>query len=112
MMKLPVFIRSSIGGAEPGQVCSRNLKLLNRRIALRGHVAFITKAAAKRTGLDLLDVGCGSATLLGLMKRHGFRVMGVDFSEEAATVAKTENGVHVVVGSLEDAAFPLTRSTS
>jgi SAM-dependent methyltransferase len=56
--------------------------------------------------LDLLDVGCGSATLLGLMKQRGYRAMGVDFSSEAATVAKEENGVQVVVGSLHDAAFP------
>lgn len=91
-------------GARPGLL--KKLEADYRRIALRGHIAFITKAAANRTGLDLLDVGCGSATLLGLMKRRGFQVIGVDFSQEAAAVAETENGVQVVVGSLEDAAFP------
>jgi SAM-dependent methyltransferase len=54
----------------------------------------------------LLDVGCGSGTLLGLLKQRGFRGMGVDFSAEAAKVAEAENGVRVVVGSLGEAAFP------
>jgi 2-polyprenyl-3-methyl-5-hydroxy-6-metoxy-1,4-benzoquinol methylase len=91
-------------GAKPGLL--KRLEAIYRRMALHGHVSFISKAAANRAGLDLLDVGCGSASLLGLMKPRGFRVMGVDFSSEAAAVAKTENGVQVVVGSLQEAAFP------
>ena len=84
----------------------KKLESVYRRIALRGHVAFISKAAGDVAGQDRLDVGCGSASLLALMKQRGFRVIGVDFSSEAAAVAKQENGVRVVVGSLEDAAFP------
>jgi 2-polyprenyl-3-methyl-5-hydroxy-6-metoxy-1,4-benzoquinol methylase len=45
-------------------------------------------------------------TLLGLLKDRGFRTLGVDFSAEAAHVAEVENGVRVLVGSLEQAAFP------
>ena len=84
----------------------KKFEAIYRRMALRGHISFISKAAGSRAGLALLDVGCGSASLLDLMKQRGFRVMGVDFSSEAAAVAKEENGVQVVVGSLEDAAFP------
>jgi 2-polyprenyl-3-methyl-5-hydroxy-6-metoxy-1,4-benzoquinol methylase len=84
----------------------KKLESIYRRLALRDHVSFIQRAAGNRNGLDLLDVGCGSATLLGLLKRRGFRPLGVDFSAEAARVAETENGVHVVVGSLEQASFP------
>jgi SAM-dependent methyltransferase len=40
------------------------------------------------------------------LKQQGFRVLGVDFSSEAARVADAENGVRVVVGSLGEAAFP------
>ena len=82
------------------------LESVYRRIALWDHVAFINKAAANRTGLSILDVGCGSGTLLGLLKQRGFHTKGVDFSAEAARIAKIENGVDVAVGSLEDAAFP------
>ena len=77
-----------------------------RRLALRDHISFIVRAAGNRSGVDLLDVGCGSGTLLGLLKRRGFRPVGVDFSPEAARVAATENGVRVIVGSLEQAGFP------
>lgn len=79
------------------------LESIYRRIALHGHVSFITAAGVQK---DLLDVGCGSGTLLGLLKQRGFRVTGVDFSAEAAGVAAQENGVRVVVGSLAHAAFP------
>src|SRR5438067_9764477 len=44
----------------------KTLERIYRRIALRDHIAFIRCAAGKRTSLDLLDVGCGSGTLIGL----------------------------------------------
>lgn len=84
----------------------KKFEAIYRRVALRDHTSFISKAAGNRSGLDLLDVGCGSGALLGLMKKRGYRVMGVDFSSEAAAVAQDENGVQVVVGSLHDAALP------
>jgi SAM-dependent methyltransferase len=75
-------------------------------MALRGHVAFIQSAASrlqKKRGIRLLDIGCGSATLLGLMKNRGFDVLGVDTSQEASEVAAQENGVRVVVGTIGSA---------
>ena len=83
----------------------KKLESVYRKLALRDHIAFITKAAGDR-GVDVLDVGCGSGTLLGLLKQRGFRVTGLDFSAEAAAIAKAENGVDVAVGSLEEAHFP------
>ena len=83
----------------------KKLESVYRKLALRDHIAFITKAAGNR-GVDVLDVGCGSGTLLGLLKHRGFRVTGLDFSAEAAAIAKAENGVDVAVGTLEEAHFP------
>src|SRR5437016_2216443 len=83
----------------------KKLESVYRKLALRDHVAFITKAAGNRS-VDVLDVGCGSGTLLGLLKHRGFRVTGLDFSAEAAAIAKAEKGVDVAVGSLEEAHFP------
>src|SRR5262249_53138007 len=83
----------------------KKLESVYRRIALRDHLAFIMKAAGNHTGLEILDVGCGSGTLLGLLKQRGFQVRGVDFSAEAAAIAKSENGVNVAVGSIEEARF-------
>jgi SAM-dependent methyltransferase len=52
-----------------------------------------------------LDVGCGSGTLIGILKGKGFEVLGLDFSAEAAEAASAENDVRVIVGSLQDAGF-------
>jgi 2-polyprenyl-3-methyl-5-hydroxy-6-metoxy-1,4-benzoquinol methylase len=83
----------------------KRLEGVYRRLALRGHAAFIIRAADNRKDLSLLDVGCGSGTLLGLMKHRGFRPLGLDYSHEAARAAEAENGVRVIVGSLEQAQF-------
>lgn len=80
----------------------KRLESLYRRIALHDHISFIEAAAPTRR--TLLDYGCGSGTLIGLLKRRGFDVLGVDFSEEASRVAAEENGVRVIVApSLEKA---------
>lgn len=77
-----------------------------RKMALRDHVAFIASAANGGSAPHLLDVGCGSGTLLGLLKQRGFQVRGFDSSAEAAGIAKSESDVDVVVGSrLQDAGF-------
>jgi SAM-dependent methyltransferase len=51
----------------------------------------------------LLDVGCGGGLFLGLMRRRGFRVIGLDFSREAAAVAWRHQQVPAVAGNLEHA---------
>jgi 2-polyprenyl-3-methyl-5-hydroxy-6-metoxy-1,4-benzoquinol methylase len=88
------------------------LKLMEnayRRVILRDHLAAIMGATASLSAhrtIRVLDVGCGSGTVLGLLKRRGFDVTGFDSSRDAATIAKTEGDVDVVVGSrIHDAAF-------
>jgi 2-polyprenyl-3-methyl-5-hydroxy-6-metoxy-1,4-benzoquinol methylase len=63
----------------------------------------ISRTAENRHGLDLLDVGRGSGTLLGLLKQRGFRTLGVIFRRSRARCGN-RNG-RVVVGSLEQARF-------
>jgi SAM-dependent methyltransferase len=84
----------------------KKLETIYRTIALRDHIAFITRSVKGRRGLELLDVGCGSGTLLALLKRRGFRVRGVDFSAEASAIAKLENDVDVAIGALDEVHFP------
>jgi 2-polyprenyl-3-methyl-5-hydroxy-6-metoxy-1,4-benzoquinol methylase len=103
---------AEIGGFYPLQywwkASSGILKSLEgayRKMALRDHVKFIVKAASGPAP-HLLDVGCGSGTLLGLMKDRGFQVRGFDSSSEASRIAKSESGIDVVVGTrLHDARF-------
>lgn len=87
------------------------LEGIYRRIALHDHVAFIAKASQKAAGgrgpVRLLDVGCGGATLLGVLRKQGFEVLGFDSSLEAAAIANSDHGVDVVTGArLQDANFP------
>src|SRR5262249_62311618 len=42
----------------------KKIESVYRKLALRDHIAFISRAGGNRPGLDLLDVGCGSGTLL------------------------------------------------
>lgn len=77
-----------------------------RRAVLGGHVRFAERAlGAARSAGPLLDVGCGGGLFLGMMRRRGFRVLGLDFSREAAAVAWRHHHVPVVVGGLENAPF-------
>src|SRR5262245_24289773 len=92
--------------SKSGKGTLKTLESIYRKLALRDHIQFIMRSAADRSGVELLDVGCGSGTLLGLIKKRGIRPTGVDFSSEAAQVAAKENGVRVVVGSLAEAGFP------
>lgn len=39
---------------------------------------------------SILDVGCGSGTPAAYLARHGFEVLGVDFSEKLLAIAKRE----------------------
>lgn len=75
-----------------------------RRIVLRGHVRFVERALRdSRARGPLLDVGCGGGLFLGMMRHRGFRVVGLDFSWDAAALAWRHQEVPAVVGDLERA---------
>jgi len=75
-----------------------------RRVVLRGHVRFVEGAlrASSARG-PLLDVGCGGGLFLGMMRERGYRVVGLDFSREAAGVAWNQQQAPAVAGDLERA---------
>ncbi len=74
-----------------------------RRMVLMDHVWFVEKAIAAS---ESLDVGCGGGLFLRLLRERGHRVLGLDFSLEAAVVAKTLNRVPVVCATLSKAPLP------
>lgn len=81
-----------------------------RTFMLFDHISFILQTIRRLStpnkGLRILDVGCGSANILGELKKKGFQVTGVDPSEKASTIAQREHGVKVLVGSLDQIHFP------
>ena len=55
----------------------------------------------------ILEIGCASGTLLGILRRAGYEnVVGLDPSPACAEAANRRHGVRVIVGSLFSAAVP------
>ena len=54
----------------------------------------------------LLDIGVGRGGFLRLARRLGWDVAGLDVSRWAARQLEEDGGIHVTVGTLEDAPFP------
>ena len=88
----------------PDQSAASRLEEAYRRLVLRDHVHFVAQALAdsKARG-PLLDVGCGGGLFLGMMRERGLRVVGLDFSREAAGIAWARQRVPAVAGDLERA---------
>lgn len=53
-----------------------------------------------------LDIGCGNGSQLSYLKHHGWKVIGLDLSEQASEVAKKNFGIDVYVGELENLPYP------
>jgi SAM-dependent methyltransferase len=51
----------------------------------------------------VMDVGCGGALLLRMLKERGHKVLGSDFSLDAAAIAWGQNGVPAFCGTLTQA---------
>jgi len=86
----------------------RTLEAAYRRIVLLDHVSFIARAAGRPSppsGVSprILDVGCGPATVLALLKARGYEVHGLDISSEASDIARRDHEIGVTVGTLESA---------
>lgn len=77
-----------------------------RRFALRDHIQFVQQSleTLESDGL-VLDVGCGGGLFLRELKLPQSRVVGLDFSCDAAKVAWKTNGVPALCGALPRAPF-------
>lgn len=80
-----------------------------RHFWFRGFRAFVVpvirSATAGRTGLSLLDCGCGTGANLSLLARHG-RAYGFDLSDVGVTIARQAGRRLVARASVADAPFP------
>ena len=86
----------------------QKLESAYRRIVLLDHVSFIARAAGRSSpgsGVRprILDVGCGPATVLALLKARGYDVHGLDVSSEASEIARRDHDIEVTVGTLDGA---------
>lgn len=91
---------------DPGETTAGRLEEAYRRLVLRDHVAFVEGALRATTARGpLLDAGCGGGLFLGIMRQRGFRVVGLDISREAASIAYHRQQVPAVAALLENAPF-------
>lgn len=75
-----------------------------RRFVLSDHVHFVRRAIENcGEGGPVLDVGCGGGLLLRMLAEKGHRVVGLDFSLDAASVAWKGNRVPAVCATLSRA---------
>jgi SAM-dependent methyltransferase len=76
-----------------------------RRFVLRDHLRFVKQAVANsdRTGY-VVDVGCGNGLLLGMLPYK--KILGLDLSPKAISIAWRQNGVPGACADLLNAPLP------
>jgi SAM-dependent methyltransferase len=100
---LPRYYPAHYWYAPDGSSAAR-LEERYRRLVLRDHVQFVSRALAESGEAGpVLDVGCGGGLFPRLLRERGFRAIGLDSSPEAAAVAWHTNGVPVLCGDLAQA---------
>lgn len=80
---------------------------LFRRILYRGHVRFVRESLDQMQGESpVLDVGCGDGVFLRELNLPEHRMVGLDYSVDAAARAWGHNAVAAICGALPSAPFP------
>lgn len=74
-----------------------------RRLVSLDHIRFLEGALRHAGGGLAMDVGCGGALLLRMLRERGHPVLGADFSLDAASIAWHQNGVPAFCGTLTQA---------
>lgn len=91
----------------PQQDTAARAEELYRRFVLRDHINFAVNALeSSRENGPVLDVGCGGGLFLRLLSERGYRVMGLDFSLDAAKVAWRKQRVPAVCGDFAHPPLP------
>jgi SAM-dependent methyltransferase len=88
----------------PDESAASRMEEAWRRLVLRDHVQFVSQALRSSPAKGpLLDIGCGGGLFLGMMRERGFRVVGLDFSREAAAIAWRRQLAPAICGDVERA---------
>jgi len=90
----------------PDETSASRWEEVYRGFVLRDHVRFVTQALRGSSARGpLLDVGCGGGLFLGLMRKRGVKVIGFDYSRDAAAIAWRRQQVPALCGRLEHTPF-------
>jgi 2-polyprenyl-3-methyl-5-hydroxy-6-metoxy-1,4-benzoquinol methylase len=86
---------------DPDYSIAGRLEEAYRRMVISDHVSFVKRAIKAAGGAGpALDVGCGGGLFLGMLRREGVEVAGLDLSPRAAAVAWSAQGVPALAGEL------------
>ena len=90
----------------PDSTAASRMEETYRRFVLLDHVRFAARAM-RQSGArgPLLDAGCGGGLFLGMMRERGFRVLGLDYSRDAAAIAWKRHLSPAVCATLDRAPF-------
>jgi len=69
-------------------------------------IIFFAASIKGKSERRLLDVGCGYGIFLNLAKDQGWKVYGIELSEDACQFARKNFGLNVFCGDLKEASFP------
>jgi SAM-dependent methyltransferase len=90
----------------PDSSTASRLEEMYRRLVLSDHVRFAARAIRDSGARGpLLDAGCGGGLFLGMMRERGFRVLGLDYSRDAAAIAWRRQHSPAVCATLDHAPF-------
>jgi SAM-dependent methyltransferase len=90
----------------PDSTAASRMEETYRRFVLGDHVRFAARAM-RNSGArgPMLDAGCGGGLFLGMMRERGFRVLGLDYSRDAAAIAWKRQQAPAVCATLDRAPF-------
>jgi SAM-dependent methyltransferase len=92
---------------EPDRSAAGRLEEFYRRMVLRDHLNFVSRALRDAGEGRVVDFGCGGGLFLGMLRERGASVLGMDFSTAALRVAWRTQGVPSVCADLTEAPLPL-----
>ena len=91
----------------PETSAASRLEEIYRRFVLLDHVRFVERAVRESGEIGpVLDVGCGGGLFTRMLQDRGLRVIGLDFSLDAARVAWAMNHAPATCATLASAPFP------
>ncbi len=106
--ELPHYYPDNYWYAAPGEAATDRADRwaeAYRQLVLRDHTSFVRRALADCEAGPVLDAGCGGGLFLRMLNPENRRVMGLDFSADAASIAWRVNRVPAVCATLTKAPF-------
>ena len=78
----------------------------DERSAIEDKAAIVEKYAGTAKRGRFLDIGCARGDLLNVLRDKGFDCYGVEISRGAVEIGRTQHGLNLYAGTLDEARYP------